>query len=112
MDRLATGNNGGASGIDPLWMLNYFHFKDMEKRGRRGLILSRYGGLGSIGIRLGFSGDTIVTWKSLEFQPYFTATASNVGYTWWSHDIGGHMNGYKRQRACIKMVSVWCVFHR
>lgn len=37
------GNNGGASGIDPLWMLNYFHFKDMEKRGRRGLILSRYG---------------------------------------------------------------------
>ena len=89
------GNNGGASGIDPLWMLNYFHFKDMEKRGRRGLILSRYGGLGSHRYPIGFSGDTIVTWKSLEFQPYFTATASNVGYTWWSHDIGGHMLGIR-----------------
>lgn len=53
----------------------------MEKRGRRGLILSRYGGLGSHRYPIGFSGDTIVTWKSLEFQPYFTATASNVGYT-------------------------------
>ena len=89
------GNNGGASGIDTLWMLNYFHFKDMEKRGRRGLILSRYGGLGSHRYPIGFSGDTIVTWKSLEFQPYFTATASNVGYTWWSHDIGGHMLGIR-----------------
>ena len=89
------GNNGGASGIDPLWMLNYFHFKDMEKRGRRGLILSRYGGLGSHRYPIGFSGDTIVTWKSLEFQPYFTATASNIGYGWWSHDIGGHMLGIR-----------------
>lgn len=96
------GNNGGASGIDPLWMLNYFHFKDMEKRGRRGLILSRYGGLGSHRYPIGFSGDTIVTWKSLEFQPYFTATASNVGYTWWSHDIGGHMNGYKDNELALR----------
>ena len=26
-------------------------------------------------------------------MPYFTATASNAGYTWWSHDIGGHHFG-------------------
>ena len=42
---------------------------------------------------IGFSGDTIITFKSLAFQPYFTATASNVAYSWWSHDIGGHCNG-------------------
>ena len=35
-----------------------------------------------------------MTWESLAFQPYFTSTASNIGYTWWSHDIGGHMRGY------------------
>ena len=39
--------------------------------------------------------DTVVTWESLQFQPYFTATASNIGYGWWSHDIGGHMFGYR-----------------
>ncbi|MCU0646153.1 MAG: hypothetical protein MUC94_18080 [bacterium] len=32
-------------------------------------------------------------WESLAFQPYFTATASNVGYGYWSHDIGGHIPG-------------------
>ncbi|MCG8531890.1 MAG: DUF5110 domain-containing protein, partial [Desulfovibrionales bacterium] len=42
---------------------------------------------------IGFSGDTTVSWDSLQFQPYFTATAANVGYGWWSHDIGGHRWG-------------------
>ena len=37
----------------------------------------------------------MITWKSLKFQPYFTSTASNIGYGWWSHDIGGHMFGYR-----------------
>lgn len=36
-----------------------------------------------------------MTWDSLAFQPEFTATASNIGYGQWSHDIGGHMFGYK-----------------
>jgi len=38
---------------------------------------------------VGFSGDTAVTWETLNFQPYFTATATNAGFPWWSHDIGG-----------------------
>ena len=98
------GAHCGVSGVnlDPLWLLNYYHFKDMEKQGKRGLILSRYSGLGSHRYPIGFSGDTIVTWKSLAFQPYFTATASNVGYTWWSHDIGGHMSGYKDNELALR----------
>ena len=57
------------------------------------MILSRYAGIGSHRYPLGFSGDTVVCWKSLRFQPYFTALASNAGYSWWSHDIGGHLFG-------------------
>ena len=38
-----------------------------------------------------------MTWESLAFQPQFTATASNIGYGWWSHDIGGHMFGYRNE---------------
>ena len=83
------GENSGHKGLDPLWLLNYFHYKDSEREDRgRGLILSRYAGVGSHKYPIGFSGDTIITWKSLDFQPYFTATASNIGYAWWSHDIG------------------------
>lgn len=38
-----------------------------------------------------FSGDAVVSWNSLDFQPYFNSTASNVLYGYWSHDIGGHI---------------------
>lgn len=88
--------SGGSSvpGYDTLWMLNHCHYVDNARDGRRPLILSRYAGIGSHRYPLGFSGDTYVTWESLNFQPYFTATAANVGYAWWSHDIGGHMGGY------------------
>ena len=59
------------------------------------MTFSRYAGPGSHRYPIGFSGDTHITWDSLDFQPYFTSTASNIGYGWWSHDIGGHMLGYK-----------------
>ena len=85
---------GSHGKMDPLWLLNHYHYLDNCRTGQAGLILSRYGGPGSHRYPIGFSGDTIVTWESLAFQPYFTSTASNIGYTWWSHDIGGHMRGY------------------
>ncbi len=82
-------------GLDPLWMLNHFQFLDSAREGQRPMTFSRYAGPGSHRYPVGFSGDTVITWESLRFQPYFTAAASNIGYGWWSHDIGGHMNGYK-----------------
>ena len=88
------GEESGLPGLDPLWLLNHLHFNDLARDGmKRPLILSRWGGLGSHRYPVGFSGDAHVTWDSLAFQPYFTATAANVGYGWWSHDIGGHMLG-------------------
>lgn len=80
-------------GLDPLWALNHYHYLDSCRNGKRGLILSRYAGPGSHRYPLGFSGDTVISRASLTYQPYFTATASNIGYSWWSHDIGGHMTG-------------------
>ncbi len=78
--------------VDPLWCLNHFHTLDNAKE-HAPLLLSRYCGIGSHRYPLGFSGDTHITWETLDYLPYFTANASNVGYTWWSHDIGGHMYG-------------------
>ena len=80
-------------GLDPLWALNHYHTLDSGRKDKRPLILSRYAGLGSHRYPIGFSGDSHMTWKSLDFQPYFTNNAANAGYTWWSHDIGGHMRG-------------------
>ena len=87
------GTKTGIPGLDPLWALNNYHNIDSGRGNKRPLILSRYSGLGSHRYPLGFSGDTYSTWRSLDFQPYFTNCAANAGYTWWSHDIGGHMHG-------------------
>ena len=89
------GTNSAVKGLDPLWALNHYHSLDLKIRGKRPLILSRFAGAGSHRYPLGFSGDTVQTWESLDFQPYFTNTASNIGYSWWSHDIGGHCRGYR-----------------
>ena len=87
------GTKSKMKNADPLWLLNHYHTIDSGRNGRKPLILSRYAGVGSHRYPLGFSGDTIVSWKSLRLQPRFTSTAANVGFTWWSHDIGGHMFG-------------------
>ena len=82
------------SGYDILWMLNHCHYIDSAKDSNIPLTLSRYAGIGSHRYPLGFSGDAGITWEALDFQPAFTATAANVGYSYWSHDIGGHFRGY------------------
>ena len=89
------GTNSKMEGLDPLWMLHHYQFLDRARNGKRPMTFSRYAGPGSHRYPVGFSGDTLITWESLDFQPYFTSTASNIGYGWWSHDIGGHMLGYK-----------------
>ena len=100
------GSRGGAKGIDTLWLLNHLHFLDSGRDGKTPLTFSRYAGLGSHRYPIGFSGDTYCTWESLDFQPYFTATASNAGFTWWSHDIGGHMGGRRDDELTVRWVQL------
>lgn len=78
--------------------LNYTFWNDMVRqsayqgtKARRPMIYHRWGGIGSHRYQVGFSGDTYASWKVLGALPYFTFTASNVGYCYWGHDIGGHM---------------------
>jgi hypothetical protein len=102
------GSYSRIPGFDPLWLLNHFQYLDAKQHFGESdaLIFSRYAGPGSHRYPVGFSGDTIATWASLEFQPEFTATASNVGYGWWSHDIGGHIRGYRDDECTVRWVQL------
>ncbi len=77
------------------WWLNYTFFTHMEKSANRPMIFHRWGGLGNHRYPIGFSGDAHTNWETLDFETYFTATAANVGYGYWSHDIGGHISNGK-----------------
>ena len=100
------GTKTKTPGLDPLWALNHYHFLDNAKDNHRPLILSRFCGAGSQRYPLGFSGDTTQTWASLDFQPGFTATASNIAYPWWSHDIGGHCMGKKDDELYLRWLQL------
>lgn len=87
-------------GLSNTFWLNHTFFNHAERQnpGLRPFIYHRWSGLGSHRYPLAFSGDTYATWPMLAYLPYFTATASNVNYGWWGHDIGGHMF-HKTQKA-------------
>jgi alpha-glucosidase (family GH31 glycosyl hydrolase) len=78
--------------LNNTWWINYVFFSDRKlHEPGRALIYHRWGGLGNHRYQVGFSGDTYISWRSLAYQPYFTNTASNVLYGYWSHDLGGHL---------------------
>ena len=83
-------------GLSNTFWINYCFFNDKVRRtahlgaqAPRPMIYHRWGGIGSHRYPVGFSGDTYATWKVLGYLPNFTATASNVAYGYWGHDIGG-----------------------
>jgi hypothetical protein len=99
------GNPTRLADLNLLWWINHIYFRDSGRSSdRRPFIFSRWGGLGNHRYPIGFSGDTTVSWRSLAFQPYFTATAANVGFSWWSHDIGGHMGGFEDPELFVRWV--------
>ena len=80
------------AGLGETFWCNHVFYNDMRlnRPDRRPLIFHRWGGLGSHRYPIGFSGDSFTTYGTLAWQPYFTATASNVGFGYWGHDLGGH----------------------
>lgn len=86
-------NDSKIPSLSNTWWINYCIFDNQLRTqpGHRPMLYHRWGGLGNHRYQIGFSGDTYSTWESLAYQPYFNATSSNVGYGYWSHDLGGHM---------------------
>jgi len=79
-------------GLGETFWNNHVFWHDMaaNRPDRRPVIYHRWGGLGNHRYQIGFSGDTYANWATLKYQPAFTSTASNVGYGYWGHDLGGH----------------------
>ena len=80
-------------GLGETFWCNHVFYNDMRlnRTDRRPLIYHRWGGLGCHRYPIGFSGDAYSNYPTLAWQPYFTATASNVCFGYWGHDLGGHV---------------------
>lgn len=75
-------------------VLNYYQFNDLKSRQtQRPLILSRANRVAPHKFPIHYSGETEVSWNTLKILPFFNSTSSNLGLSWWSHDIGGYKDG-------------------
>lgn len=111
-----------SKGIDFFWIdyvhekdlltlraLNYYHYENYKKyRDRRGLIMSRNGGVAAHKYPVLFSGETTVSWNTLKNLPYYNSLASNKGISWWSHDVGGYKDGVEDGELYTRYVQLAC----
>ena len=107
-------------GIDLLWVddsnqennlrnyvMNYYLFKNFGINNfKRSLILSRNFGLAPHKYSVLYSGKTNINWKTLKFLPFYNANSSNVGISWWSHDIGGYQGGIEDAELYMRYVQL------
>ena len=107
-------------GIDFLWIddkikehslryfaMNYYLFKNFAGISeKRGLILSRNFGIAPHKYSVLYSGQTNINWKTLKFLPFYNANSSNIGVSWWSHDIGGFKGGVEDSELYMRYVQL------
>lgn len=60
---------------------------------KRNFVFTRNFGFGSHRYPVLYSGETKVSWDTLNYLPSYNSGASNYGLSWWSHDVGGFKDG-------------------
>ncbi len=93
--------------LDSLKALNHYHFTNYLKDNRkRPMLLSRNSLIASHLNGVHYSGETTVSWDTLNYLPYFNSSSSNIGVSWWSHDIGGFKGGMEDSELYIRYVEL------
>lgn len=90
-----------------LFALNHYHFYDMMRDyKRRPMILSRNAGIAPHRYPVLYSGKTVVSWETLKQIPFHNGAATNMGVSFWSHDIGGYHKGTEDSELYIRFVQL------
>lgn len=93
--------------LNTLKALNYYHFNDYKKYANmRGMLLSRNSLIAPHRTPVHYSGKTTVSWDTLRFLPFFNSAASNIGVSWWSHDVGGYQDGIEDSELYLRYVQM------
>lgn len=93
--------------LDELRLLQHYHFYDMRRNfKRRPMVLSRNTNLAPHRYPVLYSGKTIVSWDTLKKVPLYNASASNIGVSFWSHDIGGYYKGIEDNELYTRFVQL------
>lgn len=93
--------------IKDLFYLNHYQFLDMKRDyKRRPMILSRNTLVAPHRYPVLYSGKTIVSWDTLKLIPMHNEAATNVGVSFWSHDVGGFYKGVEDSELYTRYVQL------
>jgi len=93
--------------VEHLRALNHYHMQDFKQSEyKRAMLLSRNTGVAAHANGVLYSGETIVSWNTLKYLPFFNASASNLGLSWWSHDVGGFKDGVEDAELYMRYVQL------
>ena len=97
------------SDLTTLRALTHYHFNDYKQiLNRRGITFARSSGIAQHRYPIIYTGETIVSWKNLEMMPRYNSTASNLGLSWISNDIGGFKDGIEDPELYFRFVQFGC----
>ncbi len=93
--------------INELFILNHYHTKDKERMAKiRALILSRNALIAGHRYPVCYSGRTISSFETLKNLPFINSAASNIGISFWSHDISGFHKGIEDSELYLRSVQL------
>lgn len=100
-------DSDGKKDSKQLWMLDHYHFMDMKKDyKRRSMIMTRNPMIAAHRYPVLYSGKTIVGWDTLGLIPLHNSSATNMGVSFWSHDIGGYYKGKEEEELYTRYVQL------
>lgn len=104
------GCRGEMAGATGQLVCNKLMFEDVRSPHKRGMLLARYGGLGSHRYGVFFTGDTESCWPVLALQCEFNIRAGHLGLAYVSHDIGGFYTPQKTDKIDRELYLRWLQF--
>lgn len=91
--------------VEGLQVLNYFHHQNFNgNQSKRPLVLTRNPLIAPHLYSVLYSGETIVSWDTLKFLPFYNSLGSNKGISWWSHDVGGFKDGIEDNELYVRYI--------
>lgn len=93
--------------LHKLWILNHYMFLNLARNpAKRGMILARNSLKAAHRYPVLYSGESKVSWENFMSTPFFNLSASNIGACWWSHDVGGYIDGVEDPELYIRSVQL------
>ena len=89
------------------FLLNHYQFNDMARNyKRRSMLLGYNNEIAAHRYSILYAGKSKVSWESLKMIPLYNANATNIGVTWYSHDVGGYFKGIEDSELYIRYVQL------